>query len=453
MARDTELFVFAHLGAHAPAFVPAGRAILTEQDGRVAASEFAYGSRYLDRAEAFDIDPVSLGLRDWTSRAALKGQRLQPAAGLAEFGGLRDAAPDAWGRRVIEARLRAPVNGLPESVYLREAGSDRVGALDVRSELDSLPRLGANPIHDLPHILQAADLVQAGEPIPAHLMHVLGAGPTAGGARPKASVRDTDGRLWLAKFPAVGDRFDYARAELCTLALARLCGIVVPDTQHHDIGGQSVMLIRRFDRYWRDPQTPLPAQGMPHDYVEGALEHRLPFISGLTLVGCAEEDARLKSYADLANAMRRTLHPACIEPDTESLFARMVFNIFVSNDDDHLRNHGFVRDPRLGGWRLSPLYDVVPRPGIARDRHLHLQVGAQGKAATLDNALSHYAAFCAKRDRALSIVRRVWSQTRQWKNVFEGHGADGRLIDHMDSAIRTLEDIASPALSREIRHG
>ena len=451
MAGETELYAFAHLGRQDPAFVPAGQILLTEQDSRVLASEFAYGSRYLDRAEAFDIDPVSLGQPDWAARAALKGLRLQPVAGLAEFGGVRDAAPDAWGRRVIEARLRAPVNGLPESAYLLEAGSDRVGALDVRKALDSPPRVGAGLIRDLEHILQAAELVQAGEPIPAHLMDVLGAGPSAGGARPKASVRDADGRLWLAKFPALADGFDYARAELCTLELARLCGMVVPDLRHCDVGGRSVMLIRRFDRYWLDPQAALPDQGMPHQHADGALEHRLPFVSGLTLVGCSEQDARLKSYAELANAMRRHLYPSCIESDTESLFTRMVFNIFVSNDDDHLRNHGFIRDPRLGGWRLSPLYDVVPRPGIARDRHLHLQVGAQGKAATLDNALTHYAAFCAKRDRAMAIVRKVWSEVRQWKNVFEAHGADGRLIDNMAAAIRKLEDIASPGLIKEIR--
>lgn len=79
--------------------------------------------------------------------------------------------------------------------------------------------------------------------------------------------------------------------------------------------------------------------------------------------------------------------------EREELFARMVFNIFVSNDDDHLRNHGFVRAPHLVGWVLSPLYDVVPRPGVAYERRLHLEVGAQGKLASLDNAMTHFAAF------------------------------------------------------------
>lgn len=135
----------------------------------------------------------------------------------------------------------------------------------------------------------------------------------------------------------------------------------------------------------------------------------------------------------------------------QELFARMVFNIFVSNDDDHLRNHGFVRDPRLSGWRLSPLYDVVPRPGHAHERFLHLEVGAQGKLATLDNAVSHFAAFTASQQQAVQLVHQVWVQVRQWKTVFEEFGADGRLIDQLASAFRSLKDIASPALEAQIR--
>jgi serine/threonine-protein kinase HipA len=131
----------------------------------------------------------------------------------------------------------------------------------------------------------------------------------------------------------------------------------------------------------------------------------------------------------------------------------MVFNIFVSNDDDHLRNHGFVFEHRLGGWVLSPLYDVVPRPGHAHERMLHLEVGDQGKLATLDNALSRFAAFTAARADAVALVRRVWGEVRQWKTTFEEHGADAKLMGQVSSAFRRLEDIASPALVAEIRKG
>jgi serine/threonine-protein kinase HipA len=98
----------------------------------------------------------------------------------------------------------------------------------------------------------------------------------------------------------------------------------------------------------------------------------LPFVSGLTLLACDELDSPKKCYGDLAHAIRRYCHADVIRADNRELYARMIYNIFVSNDDDHLRNHAFVWDPRLRGWRLSPLYDVLPRPGIAFERQLHL---------------------------------------------------------------------------------
>ena len=97
---------------------------------------------------------------------------------------------------------------------------------------------------------------------------------------------------------------------------------------------------------------------------DGLAERRLPFASALTLLACDEFDARNRSYVEIAQAIRRHVQVERVRADNRELFARMAFNIFVSNDDDHLRNHGFVRDPRLGGWRLSPLYDVVPRERI-----------------------------------------------------------------------------------------
>jgi serine/threonine-protein kinase HipA len=243
-----------------------------------------------------------------------------------------------------------------------------------------------------------------------------------------------------------------ARAETCTLELARCCGLTVPEVRHCDIGNRSVMLIRRFDRFWA-PQGEYPPAGPLHDTRPGdqRTESRTPFVSGLTLVGCAEFESPDKSYGDLAHAIRRYVHPEYIARDNEELFARMVFNIFVSNDDDHLRNHGFIRDPRVGGWQLSPLYDVVPRPGVAYERRLHLHVGAEGKAATLDNALTHFAAFLPDRAVAIAVIRRVWGEVRQWKTVFESFGAPGLLIDQVVSAFRPLEDIASPSLIKELR--
>ena len=119
-------------------------------------------------------------------------------------------------------------------------------------------------------------------------------------------MRDDTGLLWLAKFPAVGDSFDVAWAECCTLKLAQLCGLSVPQVKVQDIGGKSVLLIRRFDRYWHTPGTLLPADTALHDSLPGTglAEQRLPFVSALTLVACDEFESRLKSYANLAHAVR-----------------------------------------------------------------------------------------------------------------------------------------------------
>jgi serine/threonine-protein kinase HipA len=456
MARKkTDVVVFSHVAQpDGNRFVPSGILGLTESDGakvqnRELASEFAYGTRYIQRTEAFELDPVSLAFGD---REAIKGKALHPVNGLGEFGGLRDAAPDAWGRRVIEAQLKAPANGLLEVEYLLHAGGDRVGALDVREQQRSPDSTSASDLHSLQYVLQAAEAVENGAPVPANLENFLGAGPSAGGARPKASVRDEDGALWLAKFPAKNDTFDVARAESCTLELARRCGLTVPEVRYMDIGGRAVMLIRRFDRYWAQPGQVLP-DGALHDTrpSNGKVEGRLPFVSGLTLVACSEFESPHKAYSDLGQAIHKYVHPDCIRANGQEMFARLVLNIFVTNDDDHLRNHGFVRDPRREGWALSPLYDVVPRPVIASERRLHLGVGAQGKLATLDNALSHYSAFVPERPMAVDIMRRVWSEVRQWKTCFGEHGAEGKLVDQLSRAFRDISEIASPELEAEIR--
>jgi serine/threonine-protein kinase HipA len=457
-AKTRELMVFAWLPEKPVGrFVPAGLLQLTEVVGanpqnRELTSQFAYGLGYLKRREAVEVDPVSLRLAD---RERVRGQLLFPVNGLAEFGGIRDAAPDAWGRRVIEARRKVPANSLSEAVYLLEAGGDRVGALDVRPSLHSEASPSVGDLHSLEYVMQAAEAVENGQPVHAHLEAFLGAGPSAGGARPKASVRDDQGALWLAKFPAKNDTFDVARAEACTLELARRCGLTVPEVRYVPIGNKPVMLIRRFDRYWA-PAGELPPAGLAlHDSRpgEGLAEGRIPFASGLTLVAGSEYESPTKGYTDLSSAIRKYVHPPSIKGACEELFARMTFNIFVSNDDDHLRNHGFAFDHRLRGWTLSPLYDVVPRPGHACERRLHLEVGDKGKLATLDNALSRSVAFTAARADAVELVRRVWAEVRQWKTTFESCGADARLLDQVASAFRELEDIASPELVAEIRKG
>ncbi|MFN7573139.1 MAG: type II toxin-antitoxin system HipA family toxin [Betaproteobacteria bacterium] len=208
--------------------------------------------------------------------------------------------------------------------------------------------------------------------------------------------------------------------EWATLRLARECGLTVPQVGIKDVGVRRVLLVRRFDRYWA-------ARGEAVAWAEigatarapGRVEKRLGFVSGLTLVGCDESESIARSYADLARAIERYCHRSAIRADLRELFSRMVFNVLVSNDDDHLRNHGFVFDTHLGGWRLSPLYDVVPRPSASYERTLHLGVGTDGRAATIDNALTRCQAFGLSRREALGIVSSIWAVVGQWRARFD----------------------------------
>jgi serine/threonine-protein kinase HipA len=443
-AGELKVAVFACLG---PAWAPCGRLTLTEEGRSLLASSFAYGLHYLKRPDALEIDPVSLGL---TNREEVRGKRILPANGLPFFGGIRDAAPDSWGRRVIEAKLRVPANSLPESQYLLHAGSDRVGALDIRKSLQDGPSRGISNWHSLAHLIEAAERIEEGLPIPPHLDAIFWDGTALGGARPKASVRDEQGVLWLAKFASRQDRFDVPGIECAALLLAREAGLMVPDVRVIALGDRRAMLVRRFDRFWSAPQTvpdkkaDLLASGPGHDRVEW----RMGFVSGLTLIGCDEAESRSKSYADLAEAIRRYCHVGVIRRDNTELFKRMLYNIFVSNDDDHLRNHGFTWDPRLPGWRLSPLYDVLPRPTAAAERYLHLGVGPNGRLATLDNALETHEMFTLSKTAACTLIDEVWRVVRQWRVYFENFRIPEVEIEKIAPAFRHVDDVSTPRLRK-----
>ncbi|MBR8653441.1 HipA domain-containing protein [Achromobacter sp. Marseille-Q0513] len=444
MAKDREVVIFAHLDE---SWVPCGLLTMTEEGATLLASSYAYGTRYLDRPGAVEIDPVSLG----THGAPVKGKVLLPVNDLTGFGGIRDAAPDSWGRRVIEAKLKAPANSLRESDYLLHAGSNRVGALDVRPSRDSEPLEGAaGRVHDLERLLAAAERIDEGLPVPSHLEQIFIQGSALGGARPKATVRDGAGYLTLAKFPTRKDAFDIPVIEAATLRLASAAGLNVPAVETVMLNTRRVMMIRRFDRYWLDKGV---AAGMGTDLTlapaNGRTERRMAFVSGLTMVGCDELESNAKAYADLAEAVRKYCHPSVIRQDSEELYKRMVFNVLVNNDDDHLRNHGFIWDPALPGWRLSPLYDVLPRPAMAADRYLHLGVGPEGRSATMDNALAGAARFSITPTRAGQLIAQVWAIVREWRVVFEGYGVQAQDIEKIASAFRHI-DVLSTVGTRKL---
>jgi serine/threonine-protein kinase HipA len=196
--------------------------------------------------------------------------------------------------------------------------------------------------------------------------------------------------------------------------------------------------------------APLPEDLFSTVPAYGLAEKRLGFVSGLTLLACDELESPTKSYGDLAQAVRRYCHPQVIRENNRELFERLVFNIFVNNDDDHLRNHGFVWDPRLLGWRLSPLYDVMPRASLASERRLHLGVGPLGRIATLDNAFAGREMFTLSAEAAAESIAKIWKILREWKVYFEEYQVPSHQIERIAPAFRHLDDLSTPSLRKLI---
>jgi serine/threonine-protein kinase HipA len=184
------------------------------------------------------------------------------------------------------------------------------------------------------------------------------------------------------------------------------------------------MLIERFDR------VASPA---------GATRRHM--VSALTMLARHESESAKASYADIAHALSTHGVTGSIAPDRAELFGRMVFNALVSNDDDHLRNHAFLYDAQARGWRLSPLFDVVPKPQIGQDRSLHLALGPQGRAARLDNAMQGAGAFGLLPAVAASIVERIVRVTREWRGHFESWDVPAAQCDRVAPAFRRAADI------------
>lgn len=382
--------------------VPAG--IMTSRvDGRYTSSEFIYGNRYIQRDDAVPVDPVSLPL-------PLPGRSVvyRTSPDFAVFNGIRDAGPDKWGRYLLDKKY--PTAGLDEFDYIVSSGSDRVGALGFGAS----PTSGVGvwdghafvPVDDrIPELAQlqrAVDHADDSEDQDFRLL--LEYGPSLGGARPKGTVLWA-GELYLAKFSLSSDAWDVCGAEYATMKLAAACGMNVPQVIITEVLGKSVYLIRRFDR----------------DGVS-----RVPFHSALTMTGSHESDYGRHSYRDIVSAISK-YSPTPAE-DRLELYRRMVFNIFCSNTDDHLRNHGFLYASN-GQWQLSPLYDVLPFPQNTNSWSLALQIGEEGRAATVSNALSAAAGFGLRQQEAVAVVEQIHEVTNGWRDIYAECGQSQLDID------------------------
>lgn len=381
----------------------AGR-LRIDQTGRDIQASFVYGRRYCQNPEAIALDPL---------RLPLDPARSYDAPGLwGPLGIFRDASPDYWGRMVIERQNAVPE--LPEIEYLLRSGPTRVGALGFQRELDDEPAAENPPgFFTLPDLTEASRRLEANAPVDEQLMLLLRQGTSIGGARPKATVVE-ENTYWLAKFPSRHDRMDMPAIEYATLQLAGAAGIVIPQCRLLALADeQNVLLSRRFDRLYTD-----------HGW------QRYHYMSGLTALGLNEFDNARGSYPELADCLRQL--SADFRADAEQLFRRMVFNIFISNDDDHLRNHALIQSSQ--GWRLSPAYDLVPHPQIGYERHQSIIVGNRGREGSLRNAMSEAGRFGLSSEKATAIAEHVKATVSQWRERFADCGVGENDIDMLQTA-------------------
>jgi len=390
--------------------VLAGRLWTRSRRGRESAS-FEYAPSWLENPEHFALDPA----------LSLAPGPFHTPSDRPLFGALGDSTPDRWGRVLMRraerrraARKGEPPRTLTEIDYLLMVNDEaRQGALRfalgeggpflATREGDPIP-----PLIDLPRLLSAADHVEADSDTDEDIRLLLAPGSSPGGARPKASVRDRDARLAVAKFPHREDSIDTVRWEALALTLADRAGLSVPDWRIEDVGGRPVLVLRRFDR---------TAAG------------RIPFLSAMSMLGARDRETR--SYFELADALRQ--HGAAPRADMQDLWRRIVFSVLISNTDDHLRNHGFLYQDQ-DGWRLAPAYDLNPVPVDIKPRVLTTAISEDDTTASLDLALGVAEYFELTPAEARVIAGQVGIAVGRWRAEAAALGLARTDIDRMASA-------------------
>ena len=341
---------------------------------------FNYGRSYLARKDAIPIHLPELPLRPGA---------IAPEPPLEIANALRDASPDAWGRRVVISRLTgargklADVVDLDELTFLLHSGSDRIGALDFQiSPSDHVPRESDNT--PLDQLLTAAERVDQGLPLRPDLAEALQHGSAIGGARPKALVRDGDIKH-VAKFSSSDDTYSVLKAEFIAMRLAHLAGLDVAHVELVRAMNKDVLLIRRFDR----------------ELTEAGWTRRA-MVSALTLLGLDERMAAHASYEELADIVRARFTAPL--KTLKELFARVTFNILVGNTDDHARNHAAFWDGEY--FTLTPAYDICPQSRMGREASQGMQVHGRERRSQLSLCLAAANSFRLRDHDALEIMRR-----------------------------------------------
>ncbi len=355
---------------------------------------FNYGRSYLDRGNAIPIYDTELPLR--------QGQ-IPLLPGLTMPGCLRDAAPDAWGRRVIlNKRFGKAASGIDPGIidelnYLIESGSDRIGALDFQpSPTQYEPRYASGaPLEEL---IEAAELIERGVPLTPELAHALQHGTSIGGARPKALV-ESNSHKHIAKFSTSTDLYSVVKAEFIAMRLAAMAGLDVAPVSLLNVAGKDVLMVTRFDRV-----------------STSAGWQRKGIVSALTMLKLDEMMARYASYHDLANLIRQKFTDA--RGTLQELFSRIVFNILIGNTDDHARNHAAFWDGSM--LQLTPAYDICPQPRHGRTASQAMQIIDADNSSKIVTCLKAAPHFLLKEEEAMLIIKRqIDCIEENWPQVCE----------------------------------
>jgi len=368
---------------------------------------FEYDTNWLQSGQAQLLDP---DLQLYAGTQYLNNQDKS------NFGMFLDSSPDRWGRILMRRREAALARleqrleqNLFETDYLLGVyDAHRMGGLRFKldpqgpflndnKEMASPPWTSIRELERISLRLEDDDVINDPEYL-KWLNMLVAPGSSLGGARPKASVLDSDNHLWIAKFPSKNDQSDIGGWEIVTYELAIASGVNMAEAQAKKFTStNNTFLTKRFDRT-KDGK-------------------RIHFASAMTLLGHVDGEnyAEGVSYLELVDFI--TTKGANVNDDLEQLWRRIVFSICVSNTDDHLRNHGFILTP--GGWVLSPAYDINP---VETGTGLKLNISENDNSLSLDLALEVYPYFRLKEGRANNIIEEVKIAVRNWREVATKYG-------------------------------
>lgn len=395
MKAKTDIWVYAHWkGLNEPKCI----GILSAQQakGRKAFS-FTYAQEWLQSEEQILIDPDIA----WYSGSQYPDRKMN-------FGLFLDSMPDTWGRTLMKrwAAILAreenkPAPALYDIDYLLGVHDiSRMGALRFKTDpegefLDNNADSPTPPWATIRELQHAVEIIETGNTLSKNqkwLKMLMAPGSSLGGARPKANVLDEKGNLWIAKFPSQNDTVNKAAWEFLAYKLAIKAGIDMAECKLQKIAGRHhTFFTKRFDR---------------------EKKVRIHFASAMTMTGNNEELIRDNpaSYLDLVEFIQ--FSGCSVNEDLKQLWRRMIFNILISNTDDHLRNHGFILTPK--GWRLSPAYDINPS---TEKEGLSLNIDTNINSLDIDLAKSVGQYFRLNANEMNDIVNEVRKSVSKWQAV------------------------------------